>query len=164
MSTSDGSYAAALDGRVSGAGRRVAVVVARFNARITDFLLEGAVSCLVEHGVDRESVEIYRVPGAWELPQAVARLARPELCDAIVALGCVIRGETAHFDLIATEVSRGLASVARTGGTPVAFGVLTTETEEQALERADPSRGNKGREAALAALEMAELYRRLAPP
>ena len=103
-----------------------------------------------------------RVPGAWEVPQAVAWAAQHPANDAVIALGCLIRGETAHFDVIADEVGRGLGAAARGSGKPVVFGVLTTETEAQALERADPARGDKGREAALAALEMAALHARLA--
>ena len=161
MSSGDGSYAAALEGRVSGAGLRFGVVVSRFHDHITEVLLESAVNCLTEHGAATEDIEVYRVPGAWELPQACSRLARAGRHDALLALGCVIRGETAHFDLISGEVARGLGVVALETTVPVAFGVLTTETEAQAIERADPERGNKGREAALAALEMADLNGRL---
>ena len=109
----------------------------------------------------RDAIEVVRVPGAWEIPQAVAWAAHQPGTDAIIALGCLIRGETAHFDVIADEVGRGLGAAARRSGTPVILGVLTTETEAQALERADPVRGDKGREAALAALEMAALHARL---
>jgi 6,7-dimethyl-8-ribityllumazine synthase len=161
VSSGDGSYAAALAGRVSGAGRRFGVVASRFNAHITEALLQSAVQCLTEHGAATEAVEIYRVPGAWELPQACGRLARAGHHDALLALGCLIRGETAHLELIAGEVARGLGAVALETGIPVVFGVLTTETEAQAIERADPAGGDKGREVALAALEMAELYGRL---
>lgn len=161
MSTGDASYAAALQGRVSGAGRRFALVASRFNAHVTEPLLDDALACLGEHGVSRDAVEVVRVPGAWELPQAVGWLLEHPRHDAIVALGCLIRGETAHFDLIATEVARGLADLSLASRVPVVFGVLTTETDAQAAERADPGRGAKGREAALAALEMAELHGRL---
>lgn len=161
MSADDGSYAAALAGRVSGAGRRFGVVTSRFNGHVTEPLLASAVRCLTEHGAAAEAVEVFRVPGAWELPQLCGRLAREGRHDALLALGCLIRGETAHFDLIGGEVARGLGAVAFETGIPVVFGVLTTETEAQAIERADPERGDKGREAALAALEMAELYGRL---
>ena len=161
MSTGDRSYAAELSGRVSGAGKRFAVVAARFNGNVTEPLLHNVVACLTEHGADVKAVEVHRVPGAWELPQACARLARDRRHDAVIALGCLIRGETAHFDVIAHEVARGLGAIALETGIPVAFGVLTTETEKQAVDRADPKRGNKGREVALAALEMAELFGRL---
>jgi 6,7-dimethyl-8-ribityllumazine synthase len=162
MSTGDASYAAALQGKVSGIGRRFVLVVSRFNPHVTEPLLEGALACLVEHGTPRASIEVVRVPGAWEIPQAVSWAANQSGNDAVIALGCLIRGETAHFDVIAAEVGRGLGAAARGTGKPVIFGVLTTEDEAQALERADPERGNKGREAALAALEMAALHARLA--
>ena len=161
MSTGDASYADALQGKVSGVGRRFVLVVSRFNAQVTEPLLESALACLVEHGTPRDSIEVVRVPGAWEVPQAVAWAAEQPTNDAVIALGCLIRGETAHFDVIADEVGRGLGAAARASGKPVIFGVLTTETEAQALERADPARGDKGREAALAALEMAALHERL---
>ena len=161
MSTGEHSYAAALEGQVSGAGRRFALVVSRFNSQVTEPLIESAVRCLHEHGAHTQAVEVYRVPGAWEIPQACARLARERRHEALLALGCLIRGGTAHFDVIAAEVARGLSDVALSTGVPIAFGVLTTETEAQALERADPQRGDKGREAALAALEMAQLFGRL---
>jgi 6,7-dimethyl-8-ribityllumazine synthase len=157
MSTGDASYAAALEGRLSGAKLRFALVVSRFNAHVTERLLEGALAGLVEHGTPRDQITVHRVPGAWEIPQAVAWAADQEATDAVIALGCLIRGETAHFQVIADEVARGLGAAARRSGKPVVFGVLTTETEAQALERADPARGDKGREAALAALEMATL-------
>ena len=163
MSTGDASYASALDGRVSGAGLRVALVAARFHPGVTEQLLESARNCLTEHGVTPEAIEVVRVPGAWELPQAVGWLTERRRHDAIVALGCLIRGQTAHFDLIAAEVARGLGDLARASGIPILFGVLTTEDEAQAMERADPVRGNKGREVALAALEMAALRARGEP-
>ena len=163
MSAGGASYAGALTGHVSGAGRRFGVVVSRFHADITEQLLESAVRCLVEHGTPPEAVDVYRVPGAWELPQAVGWLASRPRHSALVALGCLIRGETAHFELIARGVAQGLAAVARDTGMPVVFGVLTTDTEEQAVTRADPARGDKGREVALAALEMAELHLQLLP-
>lgn len=159
MSTGDTSYAAALHGRVSGVGRRFGVVAARFNAHVVDRLLERAVTTLKEHGAG--VVDVHRVPGAWELPQGCALLARAREHDALLALGCLVRGETAHFDVIAAEAARGLGQVALEHGLPVAFGLLTTETDAQALERADAARGDKGREVALAALEMAELRDRL---
>ena len=161
MSTGDASYTSALEGKVSGADRRFAIVASRFNSQVTELLLESAVAYLVEHGTSRDAIDVFRVPGAWELPQAVGWLTCPPRHSAIIALGCLIRGETAHFDLIAAETARGLAAAARASRMPVVFGVLTTESEAQALERADPARGNKGREAALAALEMAELHVRL---
>jgi 6,7-dimethyl-8-ribityllumazine synthase len=161
VSTGDRSYAAALAGRVSGTGRRFAVVTSRFNGHVTEPLQEAAMRCLLEHGAAADDVETHWVPGAWELPQACIWLAQKRRHDALIAIGCLIRGETAHFELIAQEVARGLGAITRETGVPIVFGVLTTETDEQARERADPARGDKGREAALAALEMADLYVRL---
>jgi 6,7-dimethyl-8-ribityllumazine synthase len=161
VSSADRSYAADLEGRLSGRGRRFALLAARFNAHVTEALLQRALSTLLDHQVAATDVEVFRCPGAWELPQVALRVANGGSFDAVIALGCVIRGDTPHFDFIAGEAARGLARAAFRSGVPVIFGVLTTETEGQALERADPERGDKGREAALAALEMAELFTRL---
>jgi len=141
---------------------RVAVVAARFNAPIVDALVAGALDALIEAGLSRESVTLLRVPGAWELPVAAAWLARGKRCDAIVALGCVVRGETSHYDVIVDESARGLAALALETGIPVANGVLACENGVQALARSAPGDANKGREAARAALEMAALRRSLA--
>ncbi|HSH45333.1 MAG TPA: 6,7-dimethyl-8-ribityllumazine synthase [Longimicrobiales bacterium] len=149
------------EGVTDGAGRRVAVVVSRFNELITERLLEGALGCLRQEGVREDDVDVLRVPGAWELPAAAAAVLRRGGYDAIVALGCVIRGETPHFDYVAGEAARGLQELATTHAVPVAFGVLTTDDRDQALARAGGDRGNKGWEAALTALEMADLYRQL---
>lgn len=157
--SSEGSHAADRRGSVSAEGVRVTVVVARFNADVTDRLLQGALDCLTEHGAHRDQVEVLHVPGAWELPQTAARLVERAASDAIVALGCVIRGETPHFDYVCAEASSGLGAVARTSRTPVLFGVLTTDTREQAMARAADGPSNKGYETALAALEMVALYR-----
>ena len=159
--TGSGTYSSELQGRVSGSGRRFALIASRFNSHVTDQLLSNARDTLLEHQTAEADVEVFRVPGAWELPQAALRAATTGRFDAIVALGCVIRGETPHFDYICDEAARGLGDAARRTGLPVIFGVLTTDTEAQALERADPARGAKGREMALAALEMADLFRRL---
>lgn len=148
-------------GGTHGTGRRVALVEARFNSFVTGLLHEGAVRALEDAGVDPADLDTYYVPGAWELPQIAGRLARAGGHDAIVALGCVIRGETAHFDYVAGEAARGLRQVAVQTGVPVIFGVLTTDTVEQALERADPEAGNKGGEVAAAALEMASLVEQI---
>ncbi|MDX1566293.1 MAG: 6,7-dimethyl-8-ribityllumazine synthase [Longimicrobiales bacterium] len=142
-------------------GLRVAVLVARFNEDITRELLAGARACLQEAGVSADAVDVYFVPGAWELPQAASRVLATGEYDALVALGCVIRGETPHFDFISAEAARGLGAVARTSTIPVAFGVLTTDTVAQARERADRKGQDKGREAALAALEMVGVYRQI---
>lgn len=142
-------------------GRRFALLVSRFNEEITEEMLEGARACLLQHEVAEADVDVFRVPGAWELPQGARALVDAAAHDAVIALGCVIRGETPHFDFVAGEAARGLGEAARSGTVPVAFGVLTTETVEQARERADRQRGDKGREAALAALEMVSVLDRI---
>jgi 6,7-dimethyl-8-ribityllumazine synthase len=152
--------AARYEGR-SGVPARVAVVAARFNEAIVDRLVEGALSTLASAGVADEDVSLVRVPGAWELPVVAARLAKEGQVEAIVALGCVIRGDTSHYEVIVNESARGLMDVARNFAIPVANGVLTCENEAQALARAGGDAGNKGADAALAALEMADLMRRL---
>ncbi len=154
-----GSPADALEGRFDGSHLRIAVLCARYHGTITHALLERCVATLVAHGVADEAIEVVQVPGAWELPQAAARLARAAPYDAIVAIGCVIRGETPHFDYVAGEAARGLTDVSLAHDVPVVMGVLTTDTEAQALERADPDGQDKGREFALAALEMGLLFR-----
>lgn len=146
----------------TGRGRRFGIVAARFNADIVDRLLAGAVATLGEHGVDEGDVAIVRVPGSWEIPQALGMLAAARRFDALIALGAVIRGETDHYDHICAECSRGCARVAHDSGVPVAFGVLTCATVELAAARAGGSAGNKGAEAAAAAVEMATLRQRLA--
>jgi len=137
------------------------VLAARFNADITDRLVDGATRALLARGAKAGDIETIRVPGAWELPQAAARAAESTRFDAIVALGCVIRGETPHFDYVCTEATLGLGAVARAAKIPVAFGVLTTDDEAQARARAGEGTDNKGYEAALAALDMVAVYRQL---
>lgn len=157
-----GSYTEQLEGRIDGRGLRIAVVTARFNARVTDPMTRRCVETLIEHGCADDDLEVVRVPGAWELPQMVARLARGrQSWHAIVAIGCVIRGDTPHFDFVAGEAARGLGQIAVEGRVPVIFGVLTTDTQAQADERAAaaPEGQDKGREVALAALEMAHNFR-----
>jgi 6,7-dimethyl-8-ribityllumazine synthase len=144
-----------------GAGRRIAIVASRFNEEIVLKLVNAAVETLVAHGTDLKDIDVLWVPGAWELPVAARYLLETEKYDAIVALGAVIRGETKHFDYIAGEAARGLQQLALDFGVPVAFGVLATENDEQAEARAGGAHGNKGADAALAALEMAELFDRL---
>jgi len=149
-----------IQGSLSAAGRRFAIVASRFNSRVVELLVSGAVDCLRRHGAD--DIVIVRVPGAWEIPQAAEELAAGEpKYDAIVALGVVIRGETPHFDYICSSCSRGLASLSKRHRIPVGFGVLTCDTSQQAEERAGGKAGNKGWEAALAALEMADLFAQL---
>jgi 6,7-dimethyl-8-ribityllumazine synthase len=150
-----------LEGTLRGDGRRFGLVASRFNGTLVDQLLAGAVDCLTRHGAGAEAVEIVRVPGAWEIPVALEWLAASGRFDALIALGVVLRGETPHFEYICGECSRGAARVADRHGVPVAFGVLTCDTPEQAAARAGGKAGNKGWEAALAALEMADLRARL---
>jgi len=152
-----------IQGSLNAAGRRFAIVASRFNSRVVELLVSGAVDCLRRHGA--EDITIVRVPGAWEIPQAAEELAtrretEPRF-DAIVALGVVIRGGTPHFDHICSACSRGLASLSKRHRIPVGFGVLTCDTSQQAEERAGGKAGNKGWEAALAALEMADLFARV---
>ncbi|MGQ0561691.1 MAG: 6,7-dimethyl-8-ribityllumazine synthase [Gemmatimonadota bacterium] len=143
-------------GRLTANGRRFAIVLSRFNANVTDRLLAGARACLEEHGAREDDVDIFPVPGAWELPVTALHAARAGYA-AVIAIGCVIRGDTPHFDYVAGGAAQGLANVAVETGVPVVFGVLTTENLEQALDRAGGKAGNKGWEAALTALEMADL-------
>lgn len=151
------------EGRPEGQGRSFAIVVARFNELITDRLLDGARSCLTEHGVALDRIDLVRVPGAFELPAAAAAVLRRGGYHGVVVLGCVIRGETPHFDYVAGEASRGLQQLALRNAVGLGFGVLTTDTTDQAVARAGGERGNKGWEAALTALEMADLIVRLEP-
>ena len=160
MST-EGSHVDDLRGTLDASGSRVAVIVARFNADITESLLRGALAALSDHGADESDVAVVRVPGAWELPQMAARAVASGRFDAVVTLGCVIRGETPHFDFVCQEASLGLGAVARTSNVPVVFGVLTTDDHAQAAARAGEGRDNKGYEATMAALEMIEVYRTL---
>jgi 6,7-dimethyl-8-ribityllumazine synthase len=144
-------------GTPRGQGRRCAVVVSRFNETITQRLLDGALDALVRHGVAFDDVDVFWVPGAWELPAAARRVAAADRYDALIALGAVIRGDTPHFDFVAGEASRGLANASADFDIPIAFGVLTCDTMAQAEARAGGEHGNKGWDSALAALEMADL-------
>lgn len=149
------------EGKLSGEGLRMAVVAGRFNELITTRLVEGALDCLRRHDVDEAAVDIAWVPGAFELPLVAGRLAASKKYDAVVCVGAVIRGGTPHFDYVAAEASKGIAKVSLDTGVPVVFGVLTTDTIEQAVERAGTKAGNKGWSAAASALEMANLLREL---
>jgi len=151
----------AVEGDLSAAGMKFALVVARWNAVITERLLEGALDALMRSGADRADVEVIRVPGAWEIPAAARTVANLGLVDAIVTLGCLLRGETAHYEAIYNEVARGIGQSQQETGIPHSFGVLTCETLEQALNRAGIKAGNKGFEAAAAAIEMVSLRRKL---
>ena len=150
-------------GLPSGVGRRVAVVASRFNEPIVKKLVDGALQALLKYGVVFEDIDVVWVPGAWELPVAARWLLASERYDGIVAVGAVIRGETAHFDYIAGEASKGLAAASAESETPIGFGVLTCDTEEEAEARAGGEHGNKGWDAAVATLEMADLVDRLNP-
>ena len=150
-----------IEGALTAEGLRFAVVVSRFNHFITDRLLEGCLDTLARHGADvAESVCVIKVPGAFELPAAVKRAAGTDI-DAVITLGAVIRGDTPHFDYIAAEVTKGVAAVSLEAAVPVVYGIITTDTLEQAVERAGTKAGNKGGEAARSAIEMANLYRQL---
>ena len=148
-------------GELTSKGKRYALVVGRFNEFITSKLLGGAVDCLTRHGVKDEEIEVVWVPGSFEIPSVCKRLAGSGRCDAVIALGAVIRGATPHFDYIASEVAKGVAQVGLASGVPVVFGVLTTDTIEQAIERAGTKAGNKGSDAAATAIELVNLYAQL---
>jgi 6,7-dimethyl-8-ribityllumazine synthase len=153
---------AAIEGDLSAAGMKFAIVVARWNAVITDRLLQGALDGLLRSGAAKADIQVVRVPGAWEIPAAARTLANAKSCDAILTLGCLLRGETAHYEAIYTEVARGIGQSQQETGVPHAFGVLTCETLEQALDRAGIKAGNKGFESAIAAIEMVSIQRKLA--
>ncbi|MFO0693341.1 MAG: 6,7-dimethyl-8-ribityllumazine synthase [Polyangiales bacterium] len=151
------------EGGLTGLGdARFAIVSSRFNHFVVDRLVDGAVDCLVRHGVPNAHVVLARTPGAWELPLTVQRLAKSGKFDAVIALSAVIRGSTPHFDYVAGEASKGCAQTMMQTGVPILFGVLTTDTIEQAIERSGTKAGNKGWDAAMAALEMVSLGRTLA--
>lgn len=148
-----------LKGELSAKGLRLAIVVSRFNSFITERLLAGALDALTRAGAEEKKVEIVRVPGSFEIPVAAKKLAQTGRYDALICLGCIIRGDTQHFDYISAEVTRGVQLAAIETGVPLAFGVLTTDTLEQAIERAGAKSGNKGAEVALTAVEMANLLK-----
>jgi len=149
------------EGFLDAGGLRFGLVCSRFNHFITDRLLEGALDALRRHGAAEKDVEIARVPGSFEIPLAAKAMAESGRCDAVVCLGALIRGSTVHFDILAAEVTKGLAAVMLDTGVPVSFGVITTETIEQAVERAGTKSGNKGWQAAESAIEMANLIRQM---
>jgi 6,7-dimethyl-8-ribityllumazine synthase len=150
-----------IEGKLNGAGLKFALVVSRFNSFITERLLEGALDCLRRQGVAEDDLMVARVPGAWEIPVVVKRLAQAKTYDGVICLGAVIRGSTPHFDYVAAEVSKGIAQVSLESGLPISFGILTTDTLEQAIERAGSKAGNKGFAAAEAAIEMVNLLKGL---
>jgi 6,7-dimethyl-8-ribityllumazine synthase len=151
----------ALEGDLTAEDMKFAIIVSRWNSVITDRLLQGALDCLYRSGVRKDQVNILRVPGAWEIPSAARKVAETRLVDAVIALGCLIRGETAHYEAIYNEVARGIGQSQQETGIPHAFGVLTCDTLEQALDRAGLKAGNKGFEAASAAIEMVSLHRKV---
>jgi 6,7-dimethyl-8-ribityllumazine synthase len=147
------------EGHLVGTGLKIGIVVGRFNEFITSKLLSGAEDALKRHGVSEDSVDIAWVPGAFEIPMVAQKMAKSNKYDAVITLGTVIRGSTPHFDYVCNETAKGVASTALNTGVPVIFGVLTTDSIEQAIERAGTKAGNKGWEAAVSAIEMANLYR-----
>ncbi|KIL45504.1 6,7-dimethyl-8-ribityllumazine synthase [Jeotgalibacillus soli] len=149
------------EGHLIGSDLKVAIVVGRFNEFITSKLLSGAEDALLRHGVKEEDISVAWVPGVFEIPVAAKRLAQSGKYDAVITLGTVIRGATPHFDFVSNEVAKGVASIALQDGLPVIFGVLTTDTIEQAIERAGTKAGNKGWDAATSAIEMANLFRQM---
>jgi 6,7-dimethyl-8-ribityllumazine synthase len=149
------------EGKLLAQGLRFGIIVSRFNDFICDRLLGGALDALARNGADENNIEIFKVPGAFEIPLLAKKVAATAHFDAVICLGAVIRGSTPHFDYVANEVSKGIASVSLETGVPIAFGVLTTDTLEQAIERAGSKAGNKGWDAALAAIEMANLIKQI---
>ena len=147
-----------VEGRLDARGLRFAIVVSRFNDFISDRLLGGALDALLRNGALESDIQVVKVPGAWEIPLTSKRLAQQKAHDAIICLGAVIRGSTPHFEYVSAEVSKGIAAVSLECGVPITFGVLTTDSLEQAIERAGTKAGNKGFDAALAAIEMASLF------
>jgi 6,7-dimethyl-8-ribityllumazine synthase len=150
-----------IEGRPRGDGKRIGIVCARFNELVVNELLRGCENELERHGVAGDAITVAWVPGSFEIPLAAARVARSRNIDAVICLGAVIRGATPHFEYVAGEAARGIAAVGRETGKPVVFGVLTTDTIEQAIERAGTKAGNKGRDAAITALEMLDLLPKL---
>lgn len=148
-----------MEGNLVGTDLNIGIVASRFNELITSKLISGAKDALIRHGVDENNITLVWVPGAFEIPLAAKKLAEKKEFDAIISLGCVIRGATPHFDYVCNEVAKGVATASLETGVPIAFGVLTTDTIEQAIERAGTKAGNKGFEAAVTAIEMANLFR-----
>ncbi|MFP4613555.1 MAG: 6,7-dimethyl-8-ribityllumazine synthase [Spirochaetota bacterium] len=149
------------EGSITAVDKRIAIVVSRFNSFITERLLEGTLDCIRRHGGSDDNLALIRVPGSWEIPMVAKRAAGGGRFDAVICLGAVIRGDTPHFDYVAAEVSKGIAAVSLETGVPVSYGVLTTDTVEQATDRAGTKAGNKGFDAAMGALEMADLSSKL---
>lgn len=150
-----------LEGSLDASGEKFALVVARFNSFITERLLEGAMDCLLRNGADAGDLTVVRVPGAFEIPMAAAQLVKSNKYSGIICLGAVIRGATPHFDYVCSEVTKGVASVSLESGVPIGFGVLTTDTVEQAVDRAGAKSGNKGWETAHSTIEMIDLFKKI---
>ena len=149
------------EGQLSAAGLRFAIVVSRFNSFITERLHAGAMDALLRNGADPDLIDVVKVPGSWEVPLVASEVARQRRYDAVICLSAVIRGDTPHFDYVAAEAAKGIAHAAADTGVPMAFGVLTTNTLEQAIDRAGAKGGNKGFDAAMTAIEMADVMRQL---
>ncbi|MCX8123760.1 MAG: 6,7-dimethyl-8-ribityllumazine synthase [Spirochaetes bacterium] len=150
-----------IEGKLDASGLKVAIIVSRFNEFITNKLLSGALDCLQRHNAEEKNITVVWVPGAFEIPPVAMKVAQNGGFDAVICLGAVIRGATPHFDYVAAEVSKGVATVSLQSQVPVIYGVLTTDTIEQAVERAGTKSGNKGFDAAMAAIEMAQLYKKI---
>ena len=150
-----------ISGQLLAKGKKFAIVVSRFNDLITKELLSGCLDALVRHGADEKDIQVVWAPGCFEIPTVASKLANPKKTDAVICLGAVIRGSTPHFDYIASEVSKGIASVSLDSGMPVIFGIITADTIEQAIERAGTKEGNKGVQAAVNAIEMANVMEQL---
>ncbi len=149
------------EGKVLAKGKRFGIVVARFNEFVSERLLEGALDGLLRHGADEKDITVARVSGSFEIPYAASRLAKSKKFDAVICLGAIIRGTTPHFEYVASEVAKGVASTSLATGVPVIFGVITADSIEQAIERAGTKEGNRGRDAAITAIEMADLFAQL---
>jgi len=149
------------EGKVLAKGKRFGIVVARFNEFVSERLLEGALDGLLRHGADEKDITVARVPGSFEIPYAANRLAKSKKFDAVICLGAIIRGTTPHFEYVASQVARSIASTSLTTGVPTIFGVITADSIEQAIERAGTKEGNRGRDAAITAIEMADLFAQL---
>ena len=149
------------EGRLDGENLKIAIVVSRFNSFITGRLLDGAQDCLLRHGVEEESIDVFWVPGAWEIPAVAANLACSRSFAAVICLGAIIRGDTPHFDFVASENAKGIAQAGMNTSVPVIYGVLTADTVEQAVDRAGAKGGNKGFDAAMTALELVSLYEQI---
>lgn len=149
------------EGRLVAEGLRFGIVVSRWNAFITEKMLEGALDALIRHGASEEQIEVARVPGTWEIPVVAQKMANSRRYDAVISIGCLIRGSTPHFEYLAAEVTKGIGQISLQTGLPLTYGIITVENIDQAIERAGTKAGNKGAEAAIAAIEMANLMKQI---